>query len=216
MILFSHKLSATGFVLLLIALFVACREPGTHHKAPAKQVKANNAYLSALKRNKDDIDRIKMDSNKLTVLVKVPGSDSLQWVKNGKFPDEVETTYNLLKDKTGNIVYILESPTSESGDWDIDYKSYFDSKGHLFAFERSAGFFNEECTDGSANPAEPVHEKLIKFFDTRSKPIDSVYTLVDQDKKPLNKSKCVSNYDFPYRIIFNLKSYLKANKIKNL
>lgn len=84
----------------------------------------------------------------------------------------------------------------------------------LFAFERTAGFFNEACTVGSAKPDEPVYKKLIKYFDSCSNVIDSAYLLTDNDKRPLNKSKCVSDYNFPYHIIFSLKSYLKANNIK--
>ena len=170
-------------------------------------------YIRTLKSNKKHVDSLATDTGRLIVLIKVPHSDSLQIVKNGKFPDEVETTYNLLKDSQGNIVYIMESPTSESGDWDIEYESYFDRYGKLFGFERTAGFFNEECTDGSVKPGEPVHEKLVKYFDTYSKLIDSTYSLFDNNKKRLNKSKCISNYDFPYKIIFDLTDYLKANKI---
>jgi len=202
-------------VVLLFGCLVACNKPGNHQSVKTKLKHKKHSYLFFLKAKKDHIDSLAIDTNKLIILVKLPNSDRLQLVKNGKFPDEVETTYNLLKDDGGNIVYILESPVSESGDWDIVYESYFNQAGQLFSFERTAGFFNEECTEGSVKPDEPVHEKLIKYFDTHSRLIDSTYSLLDNDKRPLNKSKCISNYDFPYKIIFNLKAYLKVNKIKS-
>jgi hypothetical protein len=203
--------------ILLLTLFFACSGPQKHQVVNSGRLnqKVHNKiiYLTALKAYKKHINSLSLDSNNGIVLVKVPNNKNLQVVKNGKFPDEVETTYNLLKDSKGNIIYIMESPTSESGDWDIEYESYFDKEGRLFAFERTAGFFNEECTDGSIKPDEPVHEKLVKYFNTHSKLIDSTYSLLDNNKKPLDKSKCISNYDFPYKIIFNLKDYLKANEI---
>jgi hypothetical protein len=203
--------------ILLLTLFFACNGPQKHQVANSNRLnqKAHDKiiHLITLKANKKYIDSLLLDTNNIIVLVKVPNNKNLQVVKNGKFPDEVETTYNLLKNSKGEIIYIMESPTSESGDWDIEYESYFDQHGKLFAFERTAGFFNEECTDGSVKPDEPVHEKLVKYFNTHLKLIDSTYSLLDNNKKPLDKSKCISNYNFPYKIIFNLKDYLKANEI---
>jgi len=211
------KVKKYFFVLLLAPLLVLCHKPPNHQTSKLKPNSKKNVQLASLKANKRHIDSLLMDTDRIIVLVKVPGSNDLQIIKNGKFPDEVETTYNLFSDRTGHIVYILESPTSESGDWDIVYESYFNGEGNLFCFERTAGFFNVECSDGSAKPEEPVHEKLIKYFNTRSKPIDSVYTLVDHDNKPLNKSKCVSPYNYPYNIIFSVNNYLNMKKItKNL
>jgi len=144
------------------------------------------------------------------VLVKLANNNQLQIIKKGLFPDSVETTYNILKDNLGRIIYIMESPYSESGDWNIEYKNYFDTNGQLFSFERIAGFFNSECTTDTDDPA---HEKLVEYFDRNEKLVDSVYTLMDNNKNPLKRSSCTFNYDFPYKIIHRLKDYLKANKI---
>jgi hypothetical protein len=140
--------------------------------------------------------------------VKVPDSDKLVEVVHNKFPNEVETTYNFLKDNEGHIIFAGESPTSESGDWDIAYKSYFDKKGKLFAFERTAGFFNSGCTTND----DAAHEDLIKLYNDK-KLASSTYTLTDSKKRPLVKSKCVFNYNYPYTLLFDWESFKKANKI---
>lgn len=162
------------------------------------------------KRHKKLIDSLANNTNSLIVYAKVPNSKNLVAIKNGKFPDAVETSYNLLKNKDGKVIYIFESPFSESGDWDIAYRSYFNQDGQLFAFERKAGFFNSECTDDAA------HETLIKYYNKDFSVTDSTYTLTDDNKKPLVKSKCVFNYDYPYKVYPTANSYLKASAINGL
>ncbi|MGZ3755176.1 MAG: hypothetical protein ACXVAY_05750 [Mucilaginibacter sp.] len=199
------------YVFTMMALFVSCNRNSNRNHAIEDKQKANRdqyRYINTLKAKKRHLDELGYDTNKVIVLVKVPGSQFLKTVKQGKFPEDVETTYNLLKDAEGNIVFILESPTSESGDWDIVYTNYFDKKGRLFCFERAAGFFNSGCTD------EAAHETLTKYYNNKFQVIDSAYTLLDSHKKPLKKSACVFNYDYPYNVIASLAEYLKKNNIK--
>lgn len=197
--------------IVTAVLFVSCNRNPNRQQLLSNKQKANKHAISnitVLKSNKIHIDKLSSDTDRVIVLVKVLGSHLLKIVKQGKFPEEVETTYNLLKDAEGNIVFILESPTSESGDWDIVYTNYFDKKGRLFCFERAAGFFNSECTD------EAVHETLTKYYNSKFQVIDSAYTLLDSHKRPLKKSACVFNYDYPYKVIASLTEYLKINNIK--
>jgi hypothetical protein len=197
------------FSMFLLLFFAECNRPMPKITLSNKKL-VHRSYIDLLKIKKAHIDSLRSDKEKLIVLVKLPNSDRLRIVKKGMFPDSVETTYNIFQDNAGHIVYIMESPYSESGDWDILYSSYFDTDGQLFSFQRIAVFFNSDCT---SEVDDAAHEKLVKYFNRRRKLMDSTYTLMDIEKKPLKKSLCTFNYDFPYKIIFRLKDYLKTNKI---
>ncbi|TWJ04428.1 hypothetical protein JN11_00137 [Mucilaginibacter frigoritolerans] len=190
-----------AFIIFIISTITACKSQNSQQ---------SKSILKEEIKAKKGIDKLANDSNAVIVLIKKPGSDSLQLIKDGKFPDDVEVTYNLVKDKNGNIVLISESPTSESGDWDIQYLNYFNKSGKLFAFERMAGFFNSECTIDADDAA---HEDLVKYYDTDFNVISSKYTLTDSKHRKLKKSKCQFNYDYPYIIAKDLKTYLKTNHI---
>lgn len=199
------------YVFTAVVILAGCT--GNATKQTSMSVDTRNTELTTAIdpiRNKKLIDSLAKDTNSLIVYAKVPNSLKLVVVKNGKFPDAVETSYNLLKDEDGKVIYIFESPYSESGDWDIAYRSYFNKDGQLFAFERKAGFFNSECTDGAA------HETLIKYYTKDFSVADSIYSLTDDNKKPLEKSKCIFNYNYPYKVYPTVNTYLKANAINGL
>lgn len=151
-------------------------------------------------KKKNEIDRLISDSS-LLVLAKVIGRKGLVQVENRRYPQDIETTYNVMKDKKGRIVYIAEMPYKLNSDWFIAYKSYFDSTGHLFSFQRLNNFLNNGCTRGAAM------ENLVKYYDASFNTIDSVYTLTDTYKKPLDKGACKFPYNFPYQIFRTLKEY---------
>lgn len=195
------------FALLLAMILLACSascNSSTQTLTSTNKPQTDSIKLLELKQRKDSIDRFDSDTASLILLAKVPGANQLVRVFNGNFPEEVEVSYNLLKDKQGNVIYIFETPTSESGDWDIAYRSYYDQTGKLFAFERRAGFFNSECTDGAA------HERLVKYYNHKFAVLDSTYSLTDHEKKPLKKSDCIFNYNFPYKIHSQVARHLAA------
>ena len=197
--------------LLIVFVGAGCSTPAINESEQAKSHKISKNYISIIKTEKQHIDNLTHDTSALLVLVKVPHNNALLRVKGDNFPDEIETTFNLLKDKNGRVIYAVEIPFSESGDWFISYKSYFGDSGKLLAFEREANFFNSECT-GEGGGA--VHEKLVKYYDESFDIIDSAYTLHDNNKKPLKKSDCFYDYDYPYTIHKTLKSFLAINNIK--
>jgi hypothetical protein len=107
--------------------------------------------IERLKYQKTTIDTLFNHSkDKLIVLVKLVDKDEPIQIINGKFPDNVESTFNLLKDSLGQIISASEFPFSESGDWNIIYTHYFDKTGKTFAFERQTNFFNSVCSEGVA------------------------------------------------------------------
>jgi hypothetical protein len=76
----------------------------------------------------------------------IPGGNQLVKVEHGIWPPEISMAYNIFRNGEGRIVKIMESPYSESGDWNIVNTSYFDADGQLFALERYlASFVVEGC-----------------------------------------------------------------------
>lgn len=209
--IYCMKFKGGILVLFVLALLTACRHK--NNSGAMQHPSTKKSLERTLKKLKDSIDKLvsSVDSGKIIVLVKLPNSSQLVRVINEKFPDDVEITYNIFRNQEGHIVFAGQAPESESGDWDIEYQSYFDKNGKLFAFERIAGFFNSECTKDD----DAAHETLVKYY-SNGKLIDSTYTLTDSKKRPLVKSKCVFNYDYPYTIIFDWDAYKKANKINVL
>ncbi|WP_374165900.1 hypothetical protein [Arcticibacter sp. MXS-1] len=166
----------------------------------SKQGGDNNDISRQLEKQKYETDRLISDKS-LLVLAKVKGQHDLVRVENKRYPQDIETTYNVLKDHKGRIVYIAELPFSKTSEWFIAYKSYFDSTGNLFAFQRLNNFLNNGCTHGAAM------ENTIRYYDSSFKVVDSVYTLTDTYKKPLKKEACNFPYNFPYQVFRTLEEY---------
>ncbi len=116
-------------------------------------------------------NQIKAD--KLIILVKVKGQAELKKVIDQNWPEDIETTYNIFKDQRGQIIYLGEFPTSQSGDWSLGLKHYFGDNGKLIAFEKRLSYFNEDCTDGAV--------------------IETIIELYDNDFKIINKLNYVKN-----------------------
>ena len=72
-------------------------------------------------------------------------------------------------------------PYSESGDWYIEYRHYFDDNGKTFAFSRLGNIF-ADVKGGLAM------EILLKYYDDNFKTINQTYRLTDKDEKN-NKNK---------------------------
>ena len=142
-------------------------------------------------------------------MAKLVDKDEPIVIQNGYFPDNVETTFNILKDSLGQIVSVSEFPFSESGDWNIIFTHYFDKDGKTFAFERQSNFFNSICTDGVA------YETRAEFYNSDFQLIDKTYKLVDEKNKPLQKDSCQFPYDYEFKISADIDKYLQTNEIKN-
>ncbi|MDR2840333.1 MAG: hypothetical protein LBV75_03565, partial [Paludibacter sp.] len=144
----------------------------------------------------------------IAVFAKLYDKDVPIEIKNGNFPEDVATSYNILYDNTEQIIKVIEFPFSESGDWFISLTHYFDKDGKTFAFERKCNFFNAEGI---------AYETQTEFFNGDFKPISTDYKLIDENGNTLQKDDC----DFPYSDInvnkksANIDMCLKANTITN-
>jgi hypothetical protein len=206
--------------ILILFIFVSCQQKSETKKITSdlqtdiKEDKVNRSnellpepdIIERLKGQKIIIDTLQSQNKlKLEVLVKEPNKEKLTIVLNENWPETIETTYNIWKNEKGNIILIGEFPTSESGDWYIEYLHYFDKKEKTFVFQRTTNFFNSMCADGVA------YEKIVEYYNSDFNRIERNYSLADKNKKELKKEDCAMHYDYPFEISNNLKSYL--NKI---
>lgn len=196
-----------GALLLVTLLFV------TSCKNDQADTDIENNYmtkvdsLDMIKQQKIEIDSFVVQNPKnLTILVKRIDHSDLFQIENEKFPDDVETTFNLVKDKTGRIIYICEIPNSESGDWFVTLNHYFDENGKTFAFEKHTSSFASVC-------AEITYETKVEYFDSDFKSIGNDYKLVDDKKKKINPKDC-DLMDYPDKILPKVDDFLKTNRIK--
>jgi hypothetical protein len=143
------------------------------------------------KRKQEIENLITSNEDRLIVLVKVFEQETLKKVINQQWPENIETTFNILKNQNGQIIYIGEFPTSQSGDWSLEVKHYFTDNGQLIAFEKRLAYFNRECTDGA------VIERVIEFYDNDFKVIKTSKKLEDNNGKKMNEEKCGDPYQWP-------------------
>ncbi len=168
------------------------------------EVKTNVA--DALRSQKQLTDAMISDKS-LEVWVKVKEKKELIRVVDRKYPKSIEVTYNVLRDSLGRYRYIAELPFSDTNDWFISYKHYFDTAGHLYAFQRINNFLKSECVRGA------LMENSLKLYDEHFKLVDSSYTLTDTYKKPVDAKGCKFPYNFAYDVSSSLESYRKKNAL---
>jgi hypothetical protein len=155
------------------------------------------------------IDALSVDTlGPARVFTKVPNQEVPLPVKNRNYPKKIEAIYQVCQDSLGRIIYLAESPFSESGDWDIVYRSYFDARGRIFAFERTAGFFNSTCTKGA------LYETMIKFFDPQGQVMATEQSYQDENGKAIRDKPCDFPYNLPYEVVTDVETYCRKIKLR--
>ncbi len=165
-----------------------------------------DSTLIKLKVNKTAIDKyIAGHSKNLIVLVKVPGKKNLIRVINEKWPDEVECTYNIMTGQSGKVIFIDKVPYSESGDWNVEYKHYFDVDGNTYSFSKEESVFDDGVKGGV------VRFMLLKYYERNFKTLNEIIRLTDKDGKLIKRDK--ADFDFPdykYTIYNNVDACLNG------
>jgi hypothetical protein len=151
-------------------------------------------------------NQIKAD--KLIILVKVKGQAELKKVIDQNWPEDIETTYNIFKDQRGQIIYLGEFPTSQSGDWSLGLKHYFGDNGKLIAFEKRLSYFNEDCTDGA------VIETIIELYDNDFKIIKTTKTQTDNKGRELKVKDCGHAYNWTFDKRGTVNELVQLKKIR--
>jgi len=165
--------------------------------------------IERLKGQKAQIDTLfKRNPNEIKVFALFEDDQIPREIYDQDFPDNVVTTFNLLRDSKGRLIRISEFPFSRSGDWHIGLTHYFDNQGKTFAFERKTNFFNSICT-------EIAFETVTEYYDSDFNRLDSIYTLIDGDNKELERDSCQFPYDYEYSVSMDSYNCLKREKIKN-
>ena len=142
-----------GRTIFLCFFFFAHVISSCHFKDKKAAVTSTHNIHSRLI-NRLKLKKVRTDSlfnsskARLSVVFKLTNQDGLEQLKDSVLPDDTDVSYSILKDSTGRIRAILESPYSESGDWYIAYVHYFDEEGKTFAFVKQVNSFNSICTEG--------------------------------------------------------------------
>jgi hypothetical protein len=152
--------------------------------------------------------QVTSNKEKIVVLVKVNGQTDLERVINQEWPDNIETTYNILKNQRGQIIYLGEFPTSQSGDWTLGLKHYFGDNGKLIAFEKRLSYFNEDCTGGA------VVETIIELYDNNFKVIKTTKTQTDNEGRQLKVKDCGPAYNLILEKRGTVNELVQLKKIK--
>lgn len=175
---------------------------------PTQNITPPDSVTSSLKSKKSATDRaIKRYSKKIIVLAKVSARKVLVKVKDENWPDNLEYTFNILKDSAGRIIFIARMPYSESGDWFVSDAHYFDGQGNTYAFEHQENIFNDEVKGGA------VKHIISKLYGEGFKNVLAMNKLTDANGKIIPKKV----YDFPnnkYVIYKSLADCMVAYNIK--
>jgi len=167
-------------------------------------------HLTEIKKKQAEIDQYEFKHRKETItLVKLEGKSKLIKPKSEDLPDDAEYEYNVLKDGSGRIVLIEQIPCSQSGDWYIEWKHYFDADGKTFCFSDRQSIFNDEVKGGV------VVDETVNYYNIEFKKIESKSRMTDKDDKAISRKKSEFDFrDYKYSIYKNVDECLKAYHIK--
>ncbi|HEX3384400.1 MAG TPA: hypothetical protein VHS53_04395 [Mucilaginibacter sp.] len=196
---------------LLLLFLIAVSAPVKPEKIAAKQDKViADTLLTALRKQTATLNRYEFNHRKnILFLVKLTGKTKLKRVREGDWPDDTEYIYSILKDTTGRIILIEQSPYSQSGDWYVEWKHYFDENGNTFAFSRRESVFDDSVKGGMAI------EEFLKYYDANFRIINQSFRLTDKDDKTIKRNKNEFNFrNDKYTIYKNVNDCLLAYHVK--
>jgi TonB family protein len=163
----------------------------------------SNQVKTHLIQNKNKIDE-KSKIDKPKIYIKVASFETITRVLESEIPDEYEILYELFEEN--NSVYkITQLISSESGDWSINLKYYFDSDGNVFIIEKKTSQFNSNC-------GEVIFETITKLIDINNDKTLKIINLEDGKGKQIKRKNC-DLYDYKFKIYKNIEDYLENNKI---
>ena len=165
-----------------------------------------DADLTVLKKRKETIDQYEYKHRKeMMVFLKLEGKSKLIRAKTQDLPDNAEYIYNVLKDESGRIILIEQIPCSQSGDWYIEWKHYFDTDGNTFCFSNRQSIFNDSVKGGV------VVEELVKYYNKEFRLLESKSKLTDKDDKTISRKESEFDFrDYKYSIYKNANECLNA------
>ncbi len=195
---------------MLISSLISCKSKPLVINEETK-FDSKSAEMSSIQKKfntiKKEIENIYLkDTSRIELYIQIDENGTIKRVSNyNNSTESFYASYNIIRNKSGEIIYIQESPSSESGDWNLDYDSYFDDNGNLIAFVRTCSFFSGEND-------EIIRERSQYFYDSKYNLIKKTYEIKDKNNKPLDVKKCTIEYRFSYTIYTTSKEYLNKHK----
>lgn len=172
------------------------KEPET-----AQIIKQTNDILA-------EADRVFMRENYLVELY-VQDSTKKDITKVDNFenpPVGLSSTYNIIRYKSGEIMYAAEFPYCASGEWENIYESIFDEQGNLLKFVRKSSFVSNNMV---------VAEKSEYFYNSDHKLLKKTYERKDQNNKAIGDEVNINfKYRFPYERYKTRTEWLEAHGLK--
>ncbi|WP_192822561.1 hypothetical protein [Rufibacter sp. LB8] len=217
------KISILLFLLFTIYACAPKQDDSNDNTQPVVEAEVTT-YPSGLKNSLvqkkatiDSIFQLELQDTILTlsrkqfqVWVKLPSRGFVQVFNN--WPEEIESTFNLLFDNQGRLVRVSEMPFSESGDWDMMFSHYFTAEGKTFAFEKEVSAFNTSCPNDEYLEGV-TREKIIQIYSPSFTMIDSTYKMTDEAGKDITKRKCQLEVESDVKVFKDLPTYLTGNKL---
>jgi hypothetical protein len=191
-------------MLLLILLLTFGILPGQHQIPVAHKALTATLNIAQLKAKRAAADKyLKQHNAALILYARVPGKMQAIKVKNEEWPEEVEASYTILKDASGKVIMILESPFSQSGDWSITYTHYFDDAGNTYAYKKETNVFDD--VKGGV-----IYGTQINYYSINFKPLAKSTILLDKYGTKVKDIGHINVYDSWYKhsIYKNLKECL--------
>ncbi len=119
---------------------------------------------------------------------------------------EFIASYNLIRYKSGEIMYVAEFPYAKSGNWENIYESVFDKEGYLLKFIRKSSFVQDNRL---------VSEKSEYYYNKKHELIKKTYEIKDHKDRPINDITGIDfKYRLPYEISLTRKKWLKAHGLE--
>lgn len=166
--------------------------------------------LDSLRLIKNETDSLIRSGSQITVLVKLFDNPDLYKVVDGNFPDNIEITYNILRNKSDKIIWVCEIPTIEIGDRFVAFSHYFNEDGITFAFERQSNGYS--MSDELNLDLGYIYETKIKYFEDNLNLLNIDCEVLDEDRNKITTNDC-DNLEYEYKIMENVDEFLKLKKI---
>ena len=194
-------------LFLLLTFTVWSDEPKTPVTFKTVTARPTIAQLKAKRAAADKY--LKQHDAALLLFAKAPGKEETIKVKNGEWPEEVEVSYNVLRNAKGKIIMIMEIPFSQSGDWSITYTHYFDDAGNTYAYKKETNVFDD--VKGGI-----IYGTEVNYYDSSFKPLARSKTLQDKFGTKVKDTGHINMYDSWYKhsIYKNLKVCLAGYHLK--
>ena len=180
---------------------------------PARDAGDEGAYTALLPRNATDsaivtaarAARAAIDSQvhaapEGMILVAGLANDTLVPVTGpDAWPDSTAISYDVFRDRPGQVRMAFESPFSQSGDWNLDVTHYFDGQEQTFLVERQVRFFNG-CWNDSTGVMVPIRETVTSYLDATGSVVARELMRTTFDDQPAPTKRCNPTIQQPYRV----------------